>query len=645
MIPTASTIQRTGNFDGQKIEMSFDANSLVHIMQVLTDLYSNPIQAVIREYSTNARDSHLESGQTRPIEVFTPGPLFSFFKVKDYGVGLSVDDITNIYSKYGASTKRDTDAQTGMLGLGCKSALTYTDQFTIIGIKNGVKTSVVVSRSPAGAGTMEVVDTCSTNDPNGVEILVPAKRGDDFEEAAQKFFQYWEPGSVVLNGAPVKRFSGEEITPNIFVTPETTKDTIVMGGVPYPLTNRLVGIGYANLFNVVAFVEMGEVDFTPSREQLHYTTKTQATIKRIQKELLTNFQIKMSQRIDACENKYEAAELWFSLSHTYAALFSRFIAKYKDELIPTNITLNKDYYVYNSHAHRHQVRPGYNYLGLQYLSKHKYWFYNFKGTGLTSTQKKKLNAMFGGQSYMLFDEKYEDEWLDNIQWIDWEDVAKFKLPREPRTAAPKAVIPFAFDVIGIRGYKEKVLEADLDTSNLMYMTCQESRALSHRTCRPALTFLAKTATVVIVPQNKFKKFLINHPTARCVNHVVRDMVHKYGTGLSDDDKKVLNYEYSSSVESLSRTLDLTQIEDKNLVNYFQGIANRSSLVSTHQDYTALAHLFGLELSSAVDKQYVDTLKGYPMLRNLTWFYSSDKELCRDIIRYINNNYKENNAKV
>ena len=42
-----------------------------------------------------------------------------------------VEDIHSIYSQYGESTKRGTNAQNGMLGLGCKSALTYTNQFTM----------------------------------------------------------------------------------------------------------------------------------------------------------------------------------------------------------------------------------------------------------------------------------------------------------------------------------------------------------------------------------------------------------------------------------------------------------------------------------------------------------------------------------
>ena len=75
----------------------------------MIDLYSDPELAVIREYSTNAFDAHIEAGVTRPIEITTPTHLCPFFKVRDYGFGLDVEDIREIYSQYGASTKRESD--------------------------------------------------------------------------------------------------------------------------------------------------------------------------------------------------------------------------------------------------------------------------------------------------------------------------------------------------------------------------------------------------------------------------------------------------------------------------------------------------------------------------------------------------------
>src|SRR5690349_8174125 len=119
MLPSKTDFKQSGSLPGESVKMSFDENSLGFLADVLINLYSDKEMAVIREYSTNARDSHIEAGVDRPIEVTTPSGLSFFLRIKDYGVGLSKEDIIKIYSKYGASTKRYTNKQGGMLGLGC----------------------------------------------------------------------------------------------------------------------------------------------------------------------------------------------------------------------------------------------------------------------------------------------------------------------------------------------------------------------------------------------------------------------------------------------------------------------------------------------------------------------------------------------
>ncbi len=104
-------MHRTGDLGGQKVGMKIDENSLAHVMSLLTDLYSDPELAVIREYSTNARDSHIMAGVPHlPIKVTLPNGMSPYFKVQDFGLGMSVSDIEETYSKYGASTKRGSRA-------------------------------------------------------------------------------------------------------------------------------------------------------------------------------------------------------------------------------------------------------------------------------------------------------------------------------------------------------------------------------------------------------------------------------------------------------------------------------------------------------------------------------------------------------
>ena len=60
-------------------------------------LYSNPTLAIIRELLTNAYDSHKAAGKEDiPIKVNLPGYMEPNFIIRDYGIGLSKEDVLEI---------------------------------------------------------------------------------------------------------------------------------------------------------------------------------------------------------------------------------------------------------------------------------------------------------------------------------------------------------------------------------------------------------------------------------------------------------------------------------------------------------------------------------------------------------------------
>src|SRR6266567_2220623 len=121
-----------------------------------------------------------------------------------------------------------------MLGLGCKSALTYADSFTVVSTKDGRTIQVSVARDEDGGGSMTVVSDAATDEPNGTEVVVPTKRGDGFARKSSEFFRYWTEGSVLVNGEPPKRIGGLWLSDTLLLTDEADEDTVVMGNVPYP---------------------------------------------------------------------------------------------------------------------------------------------------------------------------------------------------------------------------------------------------------------------------------------------------------------------------------------------------------------------------------------------------------------------------
>lgn len=293
-------IKHTGNIGTEgRTAMTFDENSIAHLMSVLTDLYSDKELAVIREYSTNALDAHRAIGNPGPIEVTLPTVMSPVFVVKDDGVGMTVSQVTENFSKYGWSSKRDNDDEVGMLGLGCKSGLSYTSQFTMVTVHDGVRAVVLVTREEHGGGVVQIIDTAATGEPNGTEVTIPVSMPRTFAEKARQFFSYWDAGTVMVDGELLETMWTKPPETAIVIDPDVIlfpyrghgympKHHVVMGGVAYPVSYEdfKLDLGSSSRYNsssnhgfhVVARVPIGTVNFTPSREALQYTKRTKETL-------------------------------------------------------------------------------------------------------------------------------------------------------------------------------------------------------------------------------------------------------------------------------------------------------------------------------------------------------------------------------
>lgn len=313
--------------EDQRTRMTFDENSIAHLMGVLTDLYSDPAMAVVREYSTNARDAHVAAGTPdRPIEVTSPTALSPTLVIKDYGPGLSIEQINENFSKYGWSSKRDSDEQIGMLGLGCKSGLSYASQFTMVSNHNGLKITVLVTRDADGAGMLQIIDTVPTDEPNGVEVRIPVKDIRAMATRIENFFMFWQPGSVLVDGEQPDDFLKFEgvvaLDPDVAVVTNLGQDYLVMGDVPYPITqhfNPFPGsvVHRSSRVNVVARVPIGAVNFTPSREALHYTKRTIDTIETLETFVRERFLLHLRKLVEAAATHHEALKMVDSYRSTF----------------------------------------------------------------------------------------------------------------------------------------------------------------------------------------------------------------------------------------------------------------------------------------------------------------------------------------
>ena len=172
--------------DGQSQEsigMSLDLDSAQILMQMLSkNLYSDDIGSTIRECASNALDSHRRAGVKDPIIVsFKESSSYNYeFSVEDFGIGLDADDVKNIISKYGKSTKRESTTELGMMGLGFKAPLAYSSSFYFVCRKDGIERKYMMYEGE-DVNTIDLLHEAPTTERNGVKVIVPVKYQDQYQ--------------------------------------------------------------------------------------------------------------------------------------------------------------------------------------------------------------------------------------------------------------------------------------------------------------------------------------------------------------------------------------------------------------------------------------------------------------------------------
>lgn len=112
-----SDIQELRTFEHTDFKIS--TSNVRVIMDLLSKgFYSNPIHSIVREYMSNAWDSHIEAGcPDEPIVVrFSRIEDSYYIEFIDFGVGLSPERVKEVFTVYFESTKRDTNSQIGSFG-------------------------------------------------------------------------------------------------------------------------------------------------------------------------------------------------------------------------------------------------------------------------------------------------------------------------------------------------------------------------------------------------------------------------------------------------------------------------------------------------------------------------------------------------
>ena len=322
---------------GVQSENTFTIKATSKAFDILSSgLYSDKIKAIVRELSCNAHDSHVAAGKAdTPIEVKLPTHLDHTFYVKDFGLGLSHEGVTQLYTTYFESTKTDSDDYIGQLGLGSKSPFSYAATFTVESRFNGKKRVYTCFKNEQGMPAISMMGEENTNEINGVTVSLAVKREDvdKFSEAARKVFMYFNPKPVIkghTNWAPYK--IAHTIAGTNWKIRETDyyarmeKAYVVQGFVAYPVdTNILAERGMSPAAKKLAntnldlYVDIGKVEVAASREALSYDVRTIQNLIDVLEAAAKEMRVSFQKEFDGCKTQWEVAQLYgkFSDSGSY----------------------------------------------------------------------------------------------------------------------------------------------------------------------------------------------------------------------------------------------------------------------------------------------------------------------------------------
>jgi len=255
-------------------------------------LYANKIRAIVRELSCNAVDSHVAAGRSNtPFDVHLPNALEPWFAIRDYGTGLSHEQVTNIYTTYFESTKTNSNDFIGALGLGSKSPFSYTDNFTVTAIKDGRKGIYTAFINEVGVPSIAKMGEEETDEPAGVEVKFSVNDRWDFDKfrsEARTVYQYFKLQPVISGNAdftiPVIEYDRKDIIPGVHSYKDTRQSKAIMGNIAYPIDIPQAERNDKDIFAMLncgleLHFTIGELDFQASREGLSYIPQTVNAIK------------------------------------------------------------------------------------------------------------------------------------------------------------------------------------------------------------------------------------------------------------------------------------------------------------------------------------------------------------------------------
>jgi len=633
-------------------ETGFTIAANAHAFDILSSkMYSDTKLAIVRELSTNARDAQVEAGNAdMPFDVNLPNSMSPYFSIRDYGTGLSPENLETIYTTYFQSTRNDSNDYTGALGLGSKSPFAYTDMFTVTSYYNGTAYTYSAFKNEVGEPSIALLNEQVTTEMNGLEIRIEVKHGDeyDFVEAAKKVYRFFDPkpnisGARIDIPNPTPDFEGDGYM--LFESSRSqvgvpSQINVVMGNVCYGVGDRRFthDLGYNGI--LVIFAEIGECSVAASREELHYD-EGGVTVDNIQRrinEAIADAKKQIEATLDGSSSLLEKVverkkfSNILSIAHTSITIET----SEKDKYALRRLELQKDKMYMGRDRWESYLRPG---------SHSNYHFiHNDLVSDLKQSDKNRLR-------HYLKEQRAVDSSL-MFYLVDIEDAARFSevfgdpavklsdlpdAPKAPRnyvgSTGSRTFIKKLEDYAARQSESWTSVDGSPDLTDAIAVRRKGYNVLwgnGEIPCNIALGFAREMGYSVVygIADRHFDRI-----TQELGLKNLEDMVKPYAenklNNMTEMERSVFHHgQYVSNIKKILDEIKDSSQECKNLYEQLNA-DNTSDTIKSMFVYS------NLTVPAAVD--HIEAFnQRYPLISNIDFYYA-DKN---DIIEYIN--LKENN---
>jgi hypothetical protein len=244
------------------------------------------------------------------------------------------ENCMQLYTTYFRSTRNNSNDAVGCLGLGSKAPFAYSDSFTVEAYLNGTRRLYTAYKDESGNPVFSLMDESDTSEQNGIKVSINVNDHDinRFQHESHHVYEHFKVKPNFVAYKPSFRSIDKVLAgTNWYFDDNARENVIVMGQISYPIdVNQLTANGdksfqrhrefieYSNGLRI--FVNIGDVDITPSRESLSYSRDTKKNILSMIDNIINEIAVKIEEQIASQPSLFKARMKYVQISNQCSSI-------------------------------------------------------------------------------------------------------------------------------------------------------------------------------------------------------------------------------------------------------------------------------------------------------------------------------------